>query len=1289
MASNLKRFARWLLGGVFVLSLVAVGIVVFGDLSQFRARVETAAARQLGREVSISGEMRLQPTLPLQISISDIVVENAAWATRAELARIGQLRLTLSMPALLRAEFVADAVEVVNFELNPEVNAHGARSWVETEGGPAFSALPGSIELRNGTMLFVDQGSQTERQLDVDYLDAYLDRDRTDVELVGSVGGQALNARLVAGPFENLLGTDSVWPFTISLDGPFWSVSADGERQMGGGWRAGVSAKVTDDEALSLLLGARAASLGLSAAEMTVSAKGEVVRVDDFRVQGDAIEANGVASFDRGLPRPVLTATLHIDSFDFDALASTAGDDVSVALAGLFDEPLAVLALADLDVDVDLGVDAASVDFAGHEVGPIRLRAALAQNSGHIAATATSLGGTFELAVDAAFPAERVRLEGSLTANGLDPTQLTSTRLASGGEDAVFELGFTTEGRTLRDVVENLDASLRVGHLLLNLPGGDDSGETAAIGEVSISIKEGVVQGLQADGHFRTVPIALSVDGHRSLLSLVDDQSADVRVSANLGGLELQMDGEIETPMTSPRLATALAWATDDLGALAPLLRMESASLYGSRGAAQLRIDASAWSLKLLEAQIGDSAFSGSFASAEQTDGQALAGTLHAERLHVGQLRRLGQLIRAGAGSSTAGGARTALLVDVEVEQFRGGLENVSALTTRLVFDNGTLRLQPLQAKWSGTPVAGLATLTTAGSKPGVHVELTGRDVELGALFERFTSTDGFSGRAGSLALEFDAVGTEPQAWMESASGKLTLERGTLRWSDGEHQLTLGDLQSIVVATADAPVVASLSAIYEEQPVELEVHLDSLDALRANEPVDLSLSLHSGAFRLDAEGSAKQPLSAEGVRLELTTEGSSFAWLHARGWSPDWLDGPFKGSATLKHREHTLVIDALALSLPQTDVSGELSLILPLDGTFHAMLHSSLVTVPDLFDRDTHADSADEDGYVIPALPLGNAVGESSTGQFSWKIDRLEMAASVFRDVQLDVDVDRGKLNISTSGVTDSTDGRYALTASVDPSQTPPATLRGSGASYDFGWVLPDTGTGKPSWPIDFDIELAGPGRTLDWFLGHATGEIHILAGKTEGAEFERWDLNLLSMMLPSMGEAPRDQLSCLVINADVVDGVASADGLVAETQSLVIAGGGKLDLRSEKLGFLLTAKPRDASLTGVSVPLRVGGTLAEPEFEPASDELVLKAGTLLLGVANPIAFIGSYVFSQVNKGNRCESALETAREKHGVSSSVEIESSGGLLQNGLFGFLKSDRERTESAAKSANQARE
>ena len=161
----------------------------------------------------------------------------------------------------------------------------------------------------------------------------------------------------------------------------------------------------------------------------------------------------------------------------------------------------------------------------------------------------------------------------------------------------------------------------------------------------------------------------------------------------------------------------------------------------------------------------------------------------------------------------------------------------------------------------------------------------------------------------------------------------------------------------------------------------------------------------------------------------------------------------------------------------------------------------------------------------------------------------------------------------------------------------------------------------------------------------------------------------MLTLMLPSFDEAPGDQLLCMVLNAELDEGVASTGGLVAETESILIVGGGMVDLRSEKLGLLVSAKPRDKTLTGVTVPLKVEGTLANPEFTPASNELLLKASTLLLGVANPIVLIGGYVFAQVNDGNRCEGALQRAREEYGVLTSIEIESSSGFFGH-TFDFL-------------------
>ena len=103
---------------------------------------------------------------------------------------------------------------------------------------------------------------------------------------------------------------------------------------------------------------------------------------------------------------------------------------------------------------------------------------------------------------------------------------------------------------------------------------------------------------------------------------------------------------------------------------------------------------------------------------------------------------------------------------------------------------------------------------------------------------------------------------------------------------------------------------------------------------------------------------------------------------------------------------------------------------------------------------------------------------------------------------------------------------------------------------------------------------------------------------------------------------------------------------------------GGALDLRTERLGLVLSAQPKDKTLLDVTASLQVEGTLHDPEIELISTDVVFGATQILLGVANPFSLLGSFVRSSDDNANTaCETALRAAQEK-------DARGSGSLLRS-------------------------
>jgi AsmA family protein len=116
--------------------------------------------------------------------------------------------------------------------------------------------------------------------------------------------------------------------------------------------------------------------------------------------------------------------------------------------------------------------------------------------------------------------------------------------------------------------------------------------------------------------------------------------------------------------------------------------------------------------------------------------------------------------------------------------------------------------------------------------------------------------------------------------------------------------------------------------------------------------------------------------------------------------------------------------------------------------------------------------------------------------------------------------------------------------------------------------------------------------------------------------------------------------INCLVARFALRDGKASASTLLADTQDTQIAGEGDMDFGSE--GLSLSFKPRNKHFTVVSLrtPVNVGGTLAKPEFDIKSGELIARLGAAAgLGALFPPAAVLPLIDAGLGEHNACSAA--------------------------------------------------
>jgi AsmA protein len=364
----------------------------------WRGEIERRASEQLGREVSIAGEMGLTILPAIEIRAGDVAIGNADGFGEEPFAEVSQLRLGLALWPLFSSRIEVSEFVLVDPVIRLRQNA-GGNNWTFAGTGEAAAspqpasnddgfrqpgALPfegtfSGIRIENGTLSFSD-GAET---WDVTQLNMRLQAEDLDGEasLAGDFNLQgetiALEARL-GGIRPFLEGARTA--LTLDLSSSPLRLSFDGEALESATFDlAGRASVEADLVGLARLAGdplpPGSALRSASASGQFASVPGEL-RFEGARLRLDEISATGSLTVQTDRERPFLTGGLTIPVLDLnpympeEASGSTAGGSTEWSTEEI---DLSALRL----VDADLRLSAGRLIFGEVEVTEAEVRAQL------------------------------------------------------------------------------------------------------------------------------------------------------------------------------------------------------------------------------------------------------------------------------------------------------------------------------------------------------------------------------------------------------------------------------------------------------------------------------------------------------------------------------------------------------------------------------------------------------------------------------------------------------------------------------------------------------------------------------------------------------------------------------------------------------------------------------------------------------------------------------------------------------------------------------------------------
>ena len=209
---------------------------------------------------------------------------------------------------------------------------------------------------------------------------------------------------------------------------------------------------------------------------------------------------------------------------------------------------------------------------------------------------------------------------------------------------------------------------------------------------------------------------------------------------------------------------------------------------------------------------------------------------------------------------------------------------------------------------------------------------------------------------------------------------------------------------------------------------------------------------------------------------------------------------------------------------------------------------------------------------------------------------------------------------------------------------------------------------------LDLDIQLRGQGTSVAELMAGLNGDAVAILGESKmpveylnlvGADFTS---SLMRLINPFSEKIDRAQINCAVCDFNIKNGIATTDVLMLDDPQKTLISNGKIDLKTEKLEFRIETKPKEGigtqqtgtlsiSLSKITKPFKLGGTLASPSLEMDLTKTATTIGTALLG---PAGWAYLLVTGSSGKKSPCDVAREAAGEGTPKTKTKSAKKKGG-----------------------------
>lgn len=433
---------------------------------------------------------------------------------------------------------------------------------------------------------------------------------------------------------------------------------------------------------------------------------------------------------------------------------------------------------------------------------------------------------------------------------------------------------------------------------------------------------------------------------------------------------------------------------------------------------------------------------------------------------------------------------------------------------------------------------------------------------------------------------------------------------------------------------------------------------------------DVFLTARLGQAELKGEGNLADLAALTGIDVVLKLDTPSMQELSPLAAGQQL---PAVGPVTLSGRvvdvKGGFQVRKLNYRLGESDLAGEITV--KLGGkrpSIESQLQSAVLDLDTILGTPDEPPTSGEDApaasetppRVFPDTQFPVAALREIDIDASAKIARLAVGGLLYSNLEYKATLEGGRLEFKPLRV-EIGGGSVSATTTLDASgKVPRLDTRIDVEGVELGRVL-DQVEGRKGLltgaPITAKLRLKGDGTGVRELLAVADGELSIQLGEgtIDYATLTKSNadavLDMRALIAPRLEPSPKVDVYCGVVRFAIGNGQAlSRKGIAIETRRINVAGGGRIDLRTEAIDLAIKPTPREGVGIGGGVLadlVAIGGTLAEPA--PTADVLGIAKSGASVGAAvatGGLSLLGQVVYDQLAKDREpCKTALAADME--------------------------------------------